>query len=103
MSLNERDGVTGRDGRERDAAAVLDAWARSIGRLAERGRHHASRSRGRRFQVGQRGGGRRSPQRLAVEALGVPWELYRDRRRRGLTHDEAIQGVDRRRRQERSR
>lgn len=35
--------------------------------------------------------------RLEVEAAGVPWELYRERRRRGATHEQAMAGVDRRR------
>lgn len=35
--------------------------------------------------------------RLSIEAAGVPWELYRDRRRRGATHEQAMAGEDRRR------
>lgn len=41
----------------------------------------------------------KSELRLAVEAAGVEWGLYRERRRRGRTHEEAIAGVDARRRQ----
>lgn len=40
--------------------------------------------------------GVRSPLRLEVEAAGVPWELYRNRRRSGRTHDEAIRFSDKR-------
>lgn len=42
-------------------------------------------------------GVRKTALRLDVEASGVAWELYRDRRRRGQTHAEAMAGVDKRR------
>lgn len=43
-------------------------------------------------------GSESSPLRAEVEALGLRWDLYYERRRRGRTHEEAIAGVDRRRR-----
>lgn len=42
-------------------------------------------------------GVRKTALRISVEESGMAWELYRDRRRRGQTHEEAMAGVDKRR------
>jgi hypothetical protein len=72
---------------ERDAIAVLDKWAKRTGRApTPAGPGPASKL----VPTTQE-------QRREVLASGVRWPLYYDRRRRGQTHEQALENVDRRR------
>jgi hypothetical protein len=49
------------------------------------------------WSAGFRGGQQKSPLRVQVEAAGLRWEVYRCRRRRGISHEDAIAGIGKRR------